>query len=202
MMADSKSSHHGKRFIAGKTVRAAALCCVVGIALGCAGCESESDRKAREAAAFQAKFNAQLKDENAAAARVLEESARAVREASKVGAVETHAESEEAFARYLRERPAMTVAEEVTATELGVARIRSRMTDPDAMEVRNAHVNAGKNAVCAEVNYPEAGKYIGYRRAYVTANATSIEPAEGDVTRRVFEMNFKRMGCDRAGPPS
>jgi hypothetical protein len=51
------------------------------------------------------------------------------------------------------------------------------------------------------VNYPEAGKYLGYRRAYVTADATSIEPAKGDVTRRVFDLNFKRMGCDRAGPP-
>ena len=45
----------------------------------------------------------------------------------------------------------MTPAEEGTATALGVARIRSRMADPDAVEVRNAHVNAGKNAVCAEV---------------------------------------------------
>jgi len=113
----------------------------------------------------------------------------------------TGGESEEAFASYLRERPAMTPAEESTATELGVARIRSRMADPNAMEVRNAHVNASKNAVCAEVNYPEAGKYLGYRRAYVTADAMSIEPAEGDVTRRVFDLNFKRMGCDRAGPP-
>ena len=200
-MADRRSSHHGKRLIAGKTLHAAALCCVAGIALACAGCESESDRKAREAAAFQAKFNAQLKDDNAAAARALEESARADREASKVSGVETRAESEEPFARYLRERPAMTPAEEGTATALGVARIRSRMTDPDAMEVRNAHVNAGRNAVCAEVNYPEAGKYLGYRRAYVTADAMSIEPAEGDVTRRVFDLNFKRMGCDSAGPP-
>ena len=201
MMADHKSSHHGKRFIAGKTVRAAALGCVVGIALACAGCESESDRKARETAAFQEKFNAQLKAENAATARALEERVRADREASKVGAVQAHAESEEAFARYLRERPSMTVAEESIATELGVARIRARMTEPDAMEVRNAHVNTGKNAVCAEVNYQEGGKFLGYRRAYVTADATWIEPAEEDVTHRVFELNFKRMGCDRAGPP-
>ena len=200
-MADCRSLHHGKRFIAGKTLRAAALCCVAGIALACAGCESESDRKARETAAFQAKFNAQLKDDNAAAARALEESARANREASQVRGLATGGESEEAFASYLRERPAMTPAEESTATELGVARIRSRMADPNAMEVRNAHVNASKNAVCAEVNYPEAGKYLGYRRAYVTADAMSIEPAEGDVTRRVFDLNFKRMGCDRAGPP-
>ena len=200
-MADRRSLHHGKCFIAGKTLRAAALCYVAGIALACAGCESESDRKAREAAAFQAKFNAQLKDDNAAAARALEESARANREASQVRGLATGGESEEAFASYLRERPAMTPAEESTATELGVARIRSRMADPNAMEVRNAHVNASKNAVCAEVNYPEAGKYLGYRRAYVTADATSIEPAEGDVTRRVFDLNFQRMGCDRAGPP-
>ena len=200
-MADRKSSHDGKRFIAGKTVRAAALCCVVGIALACAGCENENDRKARETAAFQEKFKAQLKADNAATARALEERVRADREASKVGAVQAHAESEEAFARYLRERPSMTEAEESIATELGVARIRSRMTEPDAMEVRNAHVNTGKNAVCAEVNYQEGGKFLGYRRAYVTADVTWVEPAENDVTHRVFELNFKRVGCDRAGPP-
>jgi apolipoprotein N-acyltransferase len=202
MMADRKSSNQGNRFIACKTVHVAALCCGVGIAIACAGCENENDRKARETAAFQEKFNAQLKAENAATARALEERVRADREASKVGAVQAHAESEEAFARYLRERPSMTVAEESTATELGVERIRARMTDPDAMQVRNAHVNAAKNAVCAEVNYQEAGKYLGYRRAYVTADVTWVEPAEDNVTHRVFELNFKRMGCDRAEPPS
>jgi hypothetical protein len=202
MMTDRKSSNHGKHFIARKTVRVAALCCVVGIALAGSGCENENDRKARETAAFQEKFNAQLKAENAATARALEERARADREATKVRGVQTHAESEEAFARYLRERPSMTVAEESIATELGVARIRSKMPDPDAVEVRNAHVNTGKNAVCAEVNYQEAGQYLGYRRAYVTADAIWVEPAEDNVSHRVFELNFKRMGCDRNAPPS
>jgi hypothetical protein len=200
MMADRKSSHHGKRFIAGKTVRVAALCCVVGIAIACAGCESESDRKARETAAFQAKLKAELKAENAATALALQEHARADREATSVRAVETHAESEEAFAKYVRERPAMTVAEESIATELGVERIRARMTDPDAMQIHNAHMNAAKNAMCAEVNYKEAGKYLGFRRAYVTADVIWVEPAEDDVTRRVFELNLKRMGCDRVEP--
>jgi hypothetical protein len=201
MMADRNSSNHGKRFIACKTVRVAALCCVVGLAITGAGCESESDRKARETAAQQAKFSEQLKAENAATARALEESARAVRETTGVRAVETHAESEEAFARYLRERPVMTVAEESTATELGVERIRARVTDPDAVQIRNAHMNAAKNAMCAEVNYKEAGKDLGFRRAYVTADVIRVEPAEGDVTRRVFELNLKRMGCDRVEPP-
>jgi hypothetical protein len=202
MMADRKSSDHRKHFIALKTVRAAALCCVVGIAIASAGCESEIDRKAREAAALQAKFSEQLKAENAATARALEERARADREASSVRAVETHAESEAAFAKYLSERPSMTLAEESIATELGVTRIRSQLPDPDAVEVRNAHVNAAKNAVCAEVNYQEAGKYLGYRRAYVTADAIWVEPADDNVSHRVFELNFKRMGCDRARPPS
>jgi hypothetical protein len=161
----------------------------------------QSDRKARETAAQQAKFSEQLQAENAATARALEESARAVRETTGVRAVETHAESEEAFARYLRERPVMTVAEESTATELGVERIRARVTDPDAVQIRNAHMNAAKNAMCAEVNYKEAGKDLGFRRAYVTADVIRVEPAEGDVTRRVFELNLKRMGCDRVEPP-
>jgi hypothetical protein len=94
----------------------------------------------------------------------------------------------------------MTVAEESTATELGVERIRARMTDPDAMQIHNAHMNAAKNAMCAEVNYKEAGKYLGFRRAYVTADVIWVEPAEDDVTRRVFELNLKRMGCDRVEP--
>ena len=185
-----------------KTVRVAALCCVVGLALACDGCESEKDRKARETAARQAQFNEQLRAENATAARALEERARADREATGVRAVETQAESAAAFAKYLSERPSMTVAEEGIATELGLARIRERMTDPDAMQVRNAHLNAAKNAMCGEVNYREAGKYLGFRRAYVTADVIWVEPSEDDVSHRVFELNFKRMGCDSVQPPS
>ena len=199
MMTDRKCSDHGQRFIACKTVPAAALCCVVGLAIAGAGCESESDRKARETAARQAMSSEELKADNAATARALEESARAVREATGVRAVETHAESEEAFAKYVRERPLMTAAEESTATELGVERIRARMTDPDAVQIRNARMNAAKNAMCAEVSYKEAGKDPGFRRAYVTADVIRVEPPEGDVTRRVFELNLKRMGCE---PPS
>src|SRR3979411_3200761 len=100
MMADRKSSRGEKRFITGKTARAAALCCVVGVALACAGCESEKDRKARETAALQAKAGEQLKAENAATARALEERVQADREATSVRAVETRTESEEAFAKY------------------------------------------------------------------------------------------------------
>lgn len=180
-------------------MREAALC-IAGLAIACAGCESDKDRKAREAAALQAKFNEQLRTENTAAARALEERARVDSEATGKRAVETRAESEEAFAKYLRERPSMTVAEEGIATELGLARIRERMTDPDAMQVRNAHLNAAKNAMCGEVNYREAGKYLGFRRAYVTADVIWVEPSKDDVSHRVFELNFNRMGCDK--PPS
>lgn len=190
------SSNRGERFIARKILRVAALC-IAGLAIACAGCESDKDRKAREAAALQAKFNEQLRTESLAAARALQERARADREATSKRAVETQAESAAAFAKYLAERPSMTAAEENIATELGVARIRSRMTDPDAMEIRNAHVNVAKSAVCAEVNYKEDGKYLGFRRAYVTADAIWVEPPENEVSHRVFELNFKRMGCDK-----
>ena len=179
-----------------------AALCIAGLAIACAGCESETDRKAREASALVAKFNEQLRAENQAAARALQERARVDREATSKRAVETQAESAAAFAKYLAERPSMTVAEESSATELGLARIRERMTDPDAMEVRNAHVNIAKSAVCAEVNYKEAGKYLGFRRAYVTADVIWVEPPETDATHRAFELNFKRVGCDRVGPPS
>jgi hypothetical protein len=197
-MADLTSSHHRERFFVCKTVRVAALCCIAGLAIACA--ESDKDSKAREAAALQAKFNEQLRAENLAAARALQERARVDQEATSKRAVETQAESAAAFAKYLAERPSMTVAEESTAAELGVARIRSRMTDPDAMEVRNAHVNVTKSAVCAEVNYKEAGKYRGFRRAYVTGDVIWVEPPEEEASHRVFELNFKRMGCDK--PPS
>jgi hypothetical protein len=193
------SPNRGERFIARRILRVAALC-IAGLAIASAGCESDKDRKAREAAALQAKFNEQLRTENLAAARALQERAPADREATSKRAVETQAESAAAFAKYLAERPSMTVVEESIATELGVARIRSRMTDPDAMEIRNAHVNAAKNAVCAEVNYKEGGNYLGFRRAYVTADVIWVEPPENEVSHRVFELNFKRMGCDK--PPS
>ena len=196
-MADPASSNRRERFTARKILRVAALC-IAGLAIACAGCESDKDRKAREAAALQAKFNEQLRAENLAAARDLQERARADREATSKRAVETQAESAAAFAKYLAERPSMTVAEESSATELGLARIRERMTDPDAMEVRNAHVNIAKSAVCAEVNYKEAGKYLGFRRAFVTGDVISVEPPENEVSHRVFELNFKRMGCDKS----
>ncbi len=191
------SSNRGERFIARTILRVAALC-IAGVAVACA--ESDKDRKAREAAALQAKFNEQQRVENLAAARALQEHARLDREATSQRAVETQAESAAAFAKYLAERPSMTVAEESIATELGVARIRSRMTDPDAMEVRNAHINVAKSAVCAEVNYKEAGKYLGFRRAYVTADVIWVEPPQDEASHRVFELNFKNMGCDK--PPS
>jgi apolipoprotein N-acyltransferase len=184
-----------------KALRAASVCLLLGMVLTSAGCESETDRKAKEAAALQAKFDQQLKAENAATARALEERARADREASKERAVATAVESEAAFAQYIRERPSMTVAEESTAAELGVARLRARMSDPDTMELRNQHLNASKNAVCAEVNYKDgSGKYLGFRRAFVTTDVIWVEPAADDPTHRVFEMNLKRVGCAVAAP--
>src|ERR1700682_2491625 len=140
-MVDPTSSNRGERFIARMILRVAALC-IAGMAIACA--ESDKDHKAREAAALQAKFNEQQRAENLAAARALQEHARLDLEATSKREVETQAESAAAFAKYLAERPAMTPAEESTATELGVARIRSRMTDPEAMEVRNARVNVAK----------------------------------------------------------
>jgi hypothetical protein len=165
----------------------------------CGGCESDNDRKAREAAALQAKFDAQIKEENAATTRALAARAQADREGAKERSVEIQAESEAAFSKYVRERPSMTGAEESTATELGIARLRARMSDPDSMQLRNPHMNGTKNAVCAEVNYKDgSGKYLGFRRAFVTSDVIWVEPAPDDATHRVFEMNLKRLGCDQA----
>jgi apolipoprotein N-acyltransferase len=198
-MADRATSPRWQGFTSSVTLRRLALCCVVGVALTCSSCGNETDRKAREAAALQAKFDAQLKADNAATARALADRARADSEATDARAVGIHAESEAAFAQYLRERPSMSVAEESTATELGLARLRARMTEPDAMEVRNSHLNAAKNAVCAEVNYKDGGKYLGFRRALVTPDVIWVEPPADDATHRAFEMNLKQFGCDQ--PP-
>ena len=40
------------------------------------------------------------------------------------------------------------------------------------------------------------------RRAYVTADQIWVEPVPEDATYRVFELNFKRAGCDSPAPPS
>ncbi len=199
MMADGTLSHRRRASIPRNALLAAALCCVAGAALTLAGCNNDADRKAKETAALQARFNEQLKTENAATARALAERARTDQEASKQREVDIHAESEAAFAQYLRERPSMTESEEATATDLGVARLRARMSEPDAMQLRNQHLNAAKNTLCAEVNYTDSGKYVGFRRAFVTADVIWVEPAPDDPTHRVFEQNLKRAGCDQPG---
>jgi apolipoprotein N-acyltransferase len=196
MMAESTLSNKSQASIPRQALLAVALCCVAGTALTVAGCDNEAERKAKETAALQARFNEQLKNENAATARALAERARADQEASKQREVDIHKESEAAFAQYLRERPSMTEAEEATATELGAARLRARMSDPDAMQLRNQHLNAAKNTMCAEVNYTDSGKYLGFRKAFVTADAIWVEPAPDDPTHRVFEQNLKRLGCE------
>jgi apolipoprotein N-acyltransferase len=201
MMADGAFPDSRQVSNSRKALRAAVLCCVASVALMCGACENEKDRKAKEAAALQANFDAQLKAENAATARALADRAKNDSEASKVRNVATQAESEAAFAKYVQERPSMTVAEEATATELGVARLRARMSEPDTMQLRNSHLNTAKNAVCAEVNYKDAGKYLGYRRAFVTADVIWVEPAADDPTHRVFETNLKRLGCDQPASP-
>jgi hypothetical protein len=185
--------------IARKAWAVVALCAVACTALTVGGCDNDAERKAKEKAALQARFNEQLKTENAATARALTERARADQEASKQREIDIQAESQAAFSQYLRDRPSMTEAEEATATELGVARLRARMGEPDAMQLRNSHLNAAKNTLCAEVNYTDAGKYVGFRRAFVTADTIWVEPAPEDPTHRVFEQNLKRLGCDQPG---
>jgi hypothetical protein len=185
--------------IARKAWAVVALCAVACTALTVGGCDNDAERKAKEKAALQARFNEQLRTENAATARALTERARADQEASKQREIDIQAESQAAFSQYLRDRPSMTEAEEATATELGVARLRARMGEPDAMQLRNSHLNAAKNTLCAEVNYTDAGKYVGFRRAFVTADTIWVEPAPEDPTHRVFEQNLKRLGCDQPG---
>ncbi len=171
-----------------------ALCAVV-LMWGCGKSPEEKQ------ADLQAHVAQKLKEEKAAEIRDRESAEAASREAARERELEIRQESSETFAKFQAERPSMTAADEAAALEAAVARVRTLMSDPSAMQVRDARFNAAHNAVCMEVNYKESGKYLGFRKAYVTPNAILVEPSVDDVSHRVFEVNFKRLGCDGAAAP-
>jgi hypothetical protein len=163
-----------------------------------AGCgNSAEDKAAREQAAAK-QFNA----DKIAAAREREEMAAARHEMEIANQQDIHKETEETFKKFASERPDMTAAEEEKAQTDVIERLRARMTDPSTMQVRNTRFNAQRTALCMEVNYREGGKYLGFRRAFATPDVTWVEPAQDDVSFRVFEMNFERMGCNAPGGSS
>src|SRR5262249_38636776 len=82
--------------------------------------------------------------------------------------------------------------------EAAANRVRMLMSDPLSMQVRKSSLNAGKTAVCMEIDYNESGSKVTARQALVTPAAVLIEPDKNDVAHRVFEINARDLGCDAA----
>ncbi len=170
-----------------------ALCATLGL-LGCNKSAEDTRRDAQESAAAK-----QFSADKIAAARELEEARRRRGEIAAANAEDIRKESEETFKKFVSDRPSLTAAEEAKAQEDAVERLRARMTDPTAMQARDVHFNTARTALCLEVNYREGGKYLGFRRAYITPDVTWVEPSRDDASHRVFELNLEKMGCN--APP-
>jgi hypothetical protein len=171
--------------------RAFALAVALCPLLLCTGCGKSSGDKAAKDQAAAIQFNA----DKAVAAREREAMTAARREMEAANQKDIHKESEETFKKFASERPNMTTAEETKTQDDVIGRLRARMSDPAAMQVRNVHFNGQRTAICMEVNYREGGKYLGFRRAFATPDVTWVEPPPDDVSLRVFLLNFERMGC-------
>ena len=169
---------------------AIALCA----SLLCSGCGKSSEDKAPQNQSGAKQFNT----EKAADAREREAMTNARREMEAANQKDIYKESEETFKKFASERPTMTAVEEIKAQDDVVERLRARMADPATMQVRNVQMNAQKTAICMEVNYQEAGRYLGFRRAFATPDATWVEPSPDEVSHRVFTLKFERMGCAAA----
>jgi hypothetical protein len=164
------------------------------VALLCASCGKSSEERDKAQAAEQ------WRAEQAAAERERLELAKRRRELEASNDAQTRKEADEAFANYNRERPAMTPVQETEALDAAVASVRGRMSDPPSMQVRNVRFSPSGNAVCMEVNYKDSGKYLGFRQAFVAPGVIWVEPAVDDVSHRVFDLNYQKLGCASAGP--
>lgn len=133
--------------------------------------------------------------EKAAAARELEEMQRRRGEIAAANQQDIHRETEQTFAKFAADRPSLNTAEEEQLQTQAVERLRARMTDPSTMQSRNVHFNADRTAICLDINYMEGGKYVGYRRAFITPDITWVEPGPDDVSHRLFELRLEKMGC-------
>ncbi len=160
----------------------------------CAGCgKSQDDSRggAQESAAAR-----QFEADRVAAARELEQTRQRRDEIVEANAEATRKESEAAFRKFVADQPTPTTTDEARAQEDAVERLRARMTDPAAMQARNVHFNAERTVLCLEVNYRQDGKYLGFRKAYVTSEVTWVEPNPDDASHRQFELKLQKMGCN------
>ena len=167
---------------------------VVCIALVCSACSKSAEERDKAQAAEQ------WRKEQATAANERLDLAKKRREIEASNDAQTRKEASEAFAAYDRERPTMTTAQQTEALDAAVATVRARMSDPPTMQVRNVRLSPVGNAVCMEVNYKDAGKYLGFRQAFVAPGVIWVEPAPDDLSHRVFDINYKKLGCANQGP--
>ena len=167
---------------------------LVSVALLCGACGQSSEERDKARAAEQWRL------EQSAAANERLELAKNRRDMEASNDVQTRKEADEAFATYNRERPTMTAVEQTEAVDAAVASVRARMSDPPTMQVRNAQLSPIANAVCMEVNYKDAGKFVGFRQAFVAPGVIWVEPAADDLSHRVFDLNYKKLGCANPGP--
>jgi len=174
------------------TISSVALVSALCASLLCSGCGKSSQEKSAQSPSAAMQFNA----EKAADARAREEMTRKRHAMEEANQTDISKESEETFKKFGSERPTMTAVEETKAQDDAVERLRARMADPSTVQVRNVQINAGKTAVCMEVNFQEGGKYIGFRRAFATPDGTWIEPNSDEVAHRVFELKMEKLACN------
>lgn len=167
--------------------------CAAFVCVGCSKSEVDAQRVDQSAAARQ--FSA----DKLAMARELEETARRRSEIVAANQEDIHSEAEGTFRKYAADHPAMD-ADEVRVTDVAIARLRARMSDPAAMQARDAYFTPTKTALCLEINTRENGKYVGFRKVYVTPETTEVEPDPNELSHRIFELNFEKVGCNAVPP--
>ncbi len=170
------------------------LFAVAAVVLLCASCGKSGEERVKAQAAEQ------WRAEQATAERERLELAKKRREMEASNDAQTRKEANEAFANYNRERPAMTPVQQTEWLDAAVAAVRGRMSDPTSMQVRNVRFSQAGNAVCMEVNYQDSGKYLGFRQAFVAPGVIWVEPAVDDVSHRVFDLNYQKVGCASTSP--
>jgi len=180
-------------------MRSVLLCLAICLSVVCAGCEKSPDQKKREQAELDAKVAEKLRGEKIAEARARAAEDAASKQRAKLRQEDISREARETFSKYESERPfEMREVEDAATVEAAANRVRMLMSDPLSMQVRKSGLNAGKTAVCMEIDYNESGSKVTARQALVTPAAVLIEPDKNDVAHRVFEINARDLGCDAA----
>ncbi|TMH35036.1 MAG: hypothetical protein E6H66_08765 [Betaproteobacteria bacterium] len=179
-------------------MRSTILCLIVSAMLPCAACDKSPDQRQREQAELDAKVAEKLHSEKMAEVRTRADEERASQARAAIREEDIRREATETFSKFDRERPWTQDLHDATTQEAAAGRVRALMSDPMSMEVRTSSMNSQKTAVCMEINYKEAGTYVGVRQALITPDTVLVEPDKNNVAHRVFEVSAKNLGCDVA----